>query len=75
MSLGDRLQSHLQGNKRGMVHDAMFALIWVGFISLLFDFVFVGAPTWAYYLFLLCGVPSYFGFFWSLEIAKAQQAE
>jgi hypothetical protein len=73
MSLGDKLQTHLRGNKRGMVHDAMFALIWVGVISLLFDFVFVTAPMWAYYLFLFCGVPSYFGFFWSLEIAKAQQ--
>lgn len=75
MSLGDRLQNHLRDNRQGMVHDALFALGWVGFISILFDFVFVSAPTWAYYLFLLSGVPAYFGFFWSLEIAKAQQAE
>lgn len=72
MSLVDRLQNHLREEKRGIFHDAIFALAWVTFISLLFDYVFVTAPTWTYYLFMLCGIPAYFGFFISLDMALAQ---
>jgi len=55
-----------------MLYDLMFAVIWVAVVSLLFDFVFVSAPWWALYLFLLAGVPAYFGFFMSLEAATSQ---
>ncbi|MFW5977841.1 MAG: hypothetical protein ACOCP2_01220 [Halohasta sp.] len=72
MSLGERLCEHARTNKRGMLHDLMFAVVWVGFVSILFDFVFVSAPTWAYYLFMLAGIPAYFGFFLSLEAATSQ---
>lgn len=75
MSFGDRLQNHLRDNKRGMLHDVVFALVWVTFISMLFEFIFLSAPTWAYYMFMLSGIPAYFGFFWSLDMARAQQAE
>jgi hypothetical protein len=75
MSLADKIRNHIRDNSQGMLYDVLFAVVWVSFISMLFDFVFISAPTWAYYLFLLCGIPAYFGFFWSLEIAKAQRAE
>jgi len=73
MGLDDRLQEHLDENKRGMLYDVLFAVVWVTFISMLFEFVFLSAPTWAYYMFMLAGIPAYFGFFWSLRVAKAQQ--
>jgi hypothetical protein len=73
MSLGDRLQNHLRDEQQGMLYDILFALVWVSLVSALFQFVFVTGPTWAYYLFMLCGIPAYFGFFWSLRVAKAQQ--
>lgn len=72
MSLVDRLREHARDHKRGMLHDLMFAVIWVAVISLLFDFVFVSAPWWALYLFLLAGIPAYFGFLFSLEQATDQ---
>ncbi len=73
MSRRDRLVERLRENRTGMLHDLIFAVVWVGFVSLLFDFVFVSAPTWALYLFMLAGIPAYFGFFYSLEQAKAQE--
>ena len=73
MSLGDKLQNHLRDNTRGMLYDVLFAVVWVTFISMLFEFIFLSAPMWAYYMFMLAGVPAYFGFFWSLRVAKAQQ--
>ncbi|XVH30801.1 hypothetical protein ACNS7O_10410 [Haloferacaceae archaeon DSL9] len=68
MSFTDRLREHLRDNRTGMVHDLMFAVVWVGLVSLLFDFVFVGAPAWAFYMFMLAGIPAYFGFFFSLSL-------
>jgi hypothetical protein len=73
MSLDDKLQDHLRDNGRGMLYDLLFALAWVTFVSMLFEFIFLSAPTWAYYLFLFCGIPAYFGFFWSLNVAREQQ--
>ena len=72
MSLGDRLREHAREHRTGMVYDLIFAVIWVGFVSFLFDIVFITAPTWAYYLFLLAGIPAYFGFMFSLKQATAQ---
>ena len=73
MSLDDRLRQHVREHKSGMLYDLMFAVIWVALVGFLFDFVFVGAPRWAFYMFMLAGIPAYFGFFWSLELAR--QAE
>jgi len=72
-SVADRLRSHVSEHQTGMIQDLAFALAWVALVSLLFDFVFTSAPTWAYYLFMLAGIPAYFGFFISLEMARAQQ--
>ncbi|WP_058365615.1 hypothetical protein [Haloparvum sedimenti] len=74
MSLGDRISAHLRENRTGMVHDLLFAVAWVAFVTVLTSTVFTTAPQWAYYLFMLAGIPAYFGFFISLEIAKEQQA-
>ena len=72
-SVADRIKSHVSENRTGMLQDLAFALVWVALVSLLFDFVFTSAPTWVYYMFMLAGIPAYFGFFISLEMARAQQ--
>jgi hypothetical protein len=73
MSLADRLREHVSEHRSGMVEDLVFAVAWVLFVNVLFEYLFVPAPTWAYYLFMLAGIPAYFGFFWSLELARASQ--
>lgn len=72
MSLTDRIREHVRENRTGMVHDLMFAVVWAGIVSFLFEVVFVSAPRWAFYMFMLAGIPAYFGFFISLEIAREQ---
>lgn len=75
MGITDRVVEHVRENRTGMVHDLLFAVAWVALVSFLFDFVFLSAPTWAYYMFMLAGIPAYFAFFISLEMAREQQAE
>jgi hypothetical protein len=70
MSLADRLREQIAENRTGMVYDFAFAVVWVGLVSFLFDAVFMSAPQWAFYMFMLAGIPAYFGFFWSLELAR-----
>ncbi|WP_122090179.1 hypothetical protein [Halalkalicoccus subterraneus] len=72
MTFTDRLREHVTENRTGMVHDLMFAVVWVGIVSFLFEVVFAGAPGWAYYLFMLAGIPAYFGFFASLALAREE---
>ena len=72
MSLADRLRDHASEHRQGMLYDLVFAVVWVGVVSILFDFVFVSAPTWASYLFMVAGIPTYFGFVFSLGQAKRQ---
>jgi len=56
-----------------MVGDLAFAVAWVTLASLLYDFVFPSAPRWVLYMFMLAGIPAYFGFFISVEMAKQSQ--
>jgi hypothetical protein len=70
VSPADRLREQLAENRAGMLYDFVFAVAWVAFVSFLFDVVFTSAPTWAFYMFMLAGIPAYFGFFWSFELAK-----
>lgn len=72
-SLADRVRSHVTENRTGMVQDLTFAIVWVTLVSLLFDFVFTSAPQWVFYMFMVAGIPAYFGFFISLEMAKEQR--
>lgn len=70
MSVTDRIREHVRDNRTGMVHDLMFAVVWVGLVSFLFEVVFTSAPTWTFYMFMLAGIPAYFGFFISLAVAR-----
>jgi len=66
-----KIGNHIYENKDGMVFDMAFALVWVtlvvGFVTL------VNGPDWAQYLLLAAGIPAYFGFVYSLELAKQTQ--
>lgn len=66
----DRVRSHVSENRTGMLQDLVFAVVWVTVASLLYDFVFTSAPQWVLYMFMLAGIPAYFGFFASLAFAK-----
>jgi len=72
-SLAERVRSQVSENRGGMVQDLVFAIAWVTLVSLLYDFAFASAPQWVLYLFMLAGIPAYYGFFLSLEMAKAQR--
>lgn len=69
-SLTDRVRSHVSENRTGMLHDLAFAVVWVTLVSVLYDFAFADSPQWVLYMFMLAGIPAYFGFFISLEMAK-----
>ncbi len=71
MSWLSTLRNHLQEHRDGMVFDLVFALVWVTLVSLFVELV--NGPQWAQYLLLAAGVPAYFGFVWSLEVAKEQR--
>ena len=73
-SVADRARTVLSENGTGMAQDLLFALAWVGLASVLYDFAFPTAPRWVLYMFMLAGIPAYFGFFISLEIAKERSA-
>jgi hypothetical protein len=72
-SLADRVRAHVTENRTGMLQDLAFAVAWVTLVSLLYDVAFASAPRWVLYMFMLAGIPAYFGFFISLEIAKEQR--
>ena len=72
-SLTDRIRSHVKGNRTGMIQDLAFAVAWVTLVSLLYDFAFSASPRWVLYMFMLAGIPAYFGFFISVEMAKQSQ--
>lgn len=72
MSVIDRLREYAVTHQRGIVHDLLFALVWVGLVSAIFSVV--DGPQWAYYLLMLTGVPAYFGFVYSWQLAKQQHA-
>jgi len=68
----DRLRSHVRENRGGMFYDLVFALVWVTSVSLLYNGLFTGAPQWVLYMFMLAGIPAYYGFVLSLSMAKEQ---
>jgi hypothetical protein len=70
-SVIDRLRTHVSENRGGMFYDLAFAVVWVTTVSLLYDFLFSASPRWVLYMLMLAGIPAYFGFFMSLEMAKA----
>lgn len=68
MSKLEAIGEHVLANRSGIVVDLVFALTWVTVVSVLFRLL-PPAPQWAYYLALAAGIPAYYGFFWSLELA------
>ncbi|MUW15942.1 hypothetical protein GJ633_16070 [Halorubrum sp. CBA1125] len=69
-SLADRLRSQVREHRVGMIYDLAFAVVWVTFVSLLYDVAFASAPRWVLYMFMLAGIPAYFGFVVSLSVAR-----
>jgi hypothetical protein len=67
MSL-DTLRDHVSENSRGIFADFVFAVVWVTFVTVLSDFL--DAPTTAYYLLMLAGIPAYYALFVSLDVVK-----
>lgn len=71
MSIAETIRNHVKEHRSGMVTDLVFAMFWVTMVSALFNVV--DGPKWAYYMFMLAGVVAYYGFFWSLELARKGQ--
>ncbi|MFQ3318282.1 MAG: hypothetical protein ACI8UR_001611 [Natronomonas sp.] len=69
----ERIGEYMQEHRGGMVTDLVFALAWVTIVTVLFNLV--DGPQWAYYLFMLSGVVAYYGFVFSLDMAKEQQGK
>ena len=68
-----RIGDHIYENKDGIVFDLVFALVWVTIVSAFITIV--DGPTWARYLLLAAGIPAYFGFVYSMELAKEYQRD
>lgn len=68
-SLFRRLGEYVVENRRGMVGDFVFAVVWVTVVNVFFQLV--DGPTWAYYLMMFAGVLAYFGFVYSMQLAIA----
>jgi hypothetical protein len=71
VSIVDTIRNHVREHRSGMVSDLLFALVWVTLVEVFFTFV--DGPQWAYYMFMLAGIVAYFGFFWSLDLARQKQ--
>jgi len=72
VSAVDTIVAHVEEHRGGIVADMVFAVAWVGVVSVVFSLL--GAPQWAQYLAMALGVVAYYGFFWSLAIAREQQS-
>lgn len=70
ISLED-IGEHVQDNQTGIMFDLLFALIWVGLVSVFF--AAVDGPQWAYYLLLLTGIPGYYVWVYSWAWARELQ--
>ncbi len=70
MSVLDAIRDHVVEHHDGMLFDMVFAVGWVTIVSLLFETF--DAPQLVYYGALAAGVVAYFGFVYSLKLAKEQ---
>ncbi|MDS0282253.1 hypothetical protein [Haloarcula onubensis] len=70
MSLLEAVGEHVREHRGGLLVDLVFAMAWVTVVSALFALL-PSPPQWAYYLAMASGVVAYYGFFWSLEAARA----
>jgi hypothetical protein len=71
MSVLDAVRDHVAEHRDGMLFDLVFAIAWVTVVTLLFEGL--GAPRAVYYGALASGVVAYYGFAFSLQLAREQQ--
>lgn len=71
MDVRKRVAQYLDREGQGMVFDLVFALGWVGIVSVIFSAI--GGPQWLYYALLLGGIPAYFLFIASWKLAAYHQ--
>lgn len=62
-----RIGVYVLENRRGMLGDLVFALVWVTLVNAFFQLV--DGPNWAYYMMMVAGVVAYFGFIFSVQMA------
>ncbi|QLC33268.1 hypothetical protein EFA46_003275 [Halarchaeum sp. CBA1220] len=68
MSALDAVREHVIEHHDGMLFDLVFAIAWVVLVTVLFRGL--GAPDLAYYVALAGGVVAYYGFTYSLALAR-----
>jgi hypothetical protein len=66
--LAATLRTHVREHRRGLLFDLLFALAWVGVVTVLADLL--GGPRWAHYATMAAGVFAYYGFVWSMASAR-----
>jgi hypothetical protein len=64
MSL-DSLRDHVSENRRGMLVDVAFAVVWVTLATVVANALH--APDYARYILMLAGIPAYYALFISLD--------
>ncbi|MFP4188431.1 MAG: hypothetical protein ACOCRA_00095 [Halobacteria archaeon] len=70
MSL-DSLRDHVTENRRGMLVDIVFAVVWVTLATVIANAL--QAPDYARYILMLAGIPAYYALFISLDVLEQQQ--
>lgn len=68
MSRLEAVGEHVREHRSGMAVDLAFAVVWVTVVSVVFGAL--RAPQWATYLGMAAGVAAYYGFFWSMAVAR-----
>ncbi|WP_435100744.1 hypothetical protein [Halarchaeum sp. P4] len=71
MSALDAVRDHVVEHHDGMLFDLVFAIAWVVLVTVLFRGF--GAPDIAYYLAMAGGVVAYYGFTYSLALARESE--
>jgi hypothetical protein len=66
--LAATLGNHVRDHRNGMLFDLLFALVWVGVVTVLAGLL--GGPQWAHSATMAAGVLAYYGFVWSLSSAR-----
>lgn len=70
MSL-EALRDHVEENRRGMLVDVVFAVVWVTLATIIANALH--APDYARYILMLAGIPAYYALFISLDVLEQQE--
>lgn len=72
MSRLERLAESIGEERWELLTDLVFAIVWVTLVTALFDVL--DGPQWAYYGFMLLGIPVYYVMFTTTEaMADAEE--